>query len=383
MNIMKWFSSIVLLLCIGCVSETKKTGPPLQTVLASENPALKKVLERAEQYEVQILFTQVIREGDSVRLEEESFRLDPDHYFYPASTVKLPTAVLALEKLSRTDSLNLQSRYFIEGDTIESSFEQDIRAIFAISDNEAHNRLIDFLGFDSINQGFRRTGDIRMSQRLGGYPLDPVSRRMIFQQTDSSLVTTRALASSPFRPLELGGLEKGKGYYEDGELVQEPFDFSLKNYFPLSSQHRLMQQLILPELYPMDARYHLGEKHREFLLNALRSTPRKAGLDPETYPDGYGKFFIYGDSRETIPEHISIYNKAGWAYGTLTDNAYIRDDQNDLEFFVSATILVNEDGIFNDDRYEYQETGIPFLATLGRELHQHLIRNKNHGNTRP
>lgn len=381
---MKWFSSILLLLCVACGAESKKTGPPLQSVLASDHPALRKVLDHADQYEVQILFTQVIREGDSIRLKEESFRLDPEQYFYPASTVKLPTAVLALEKLSRTDSLNLQSRYFIEGDTIESSFEEDIRAIFAVSDNEAHNRLIEFLGFDSINQGFtnRSSGPIRMSQRLGGYPLDPVSRRVIFLQTDSSLATTRALASNPFRPLELAAVKKGEGYYEDEELVNEPFDFSLKNYFPLRSQHRLMQQLIFPEHYPEDARYKLDNNQREFLLNALRSTPRQAGYDPATYPDGYGKFFIYGDSEDSIPEHISIYNKAGWAYGTLTDNAYIRDAQNDLEFFLSATILVNEDGIFNDDRYEYQQTGIPFLATLGRELHQHLIRNKNHGSTR-
>ena len=36
---------------------------------------------------------------------------------------------------------------------------------------------------------------------------------------------------------------------------------------------------------------------------------------------------------------------------------------------VTATILVNKDGIFNDDAYEYDEIGIPFLAELGRALY--------------
>lgn len=68
--------------------------------------------------------------------------------------------------------------------------------------------------------------------------------------------------------------------------------------------------------------------------------------------------------------HISVYNKVGYAYGTLTDCAYIRDDNKNIEMIISATILVNKDQIFNDDNYEYEEIGIPFLAELGRELYK-------------
>ena len=65
---------------------------------------------------------------------------------------------------------------------------------------------------------------------------------------------------------------------------------------------------------------------------------------------------------------IRIFNKVGLAYGTLTDVAYIRDKNTGLEFFLTATVLVNENQIFNDDIYEYEELGIPFLAALGREI---------------
>jgi hypothetical protein len=92
------------------------------------------------------------------------------------------------------------------------------------------------------------------------------------------------------------------------------------------------------------------------------------------YPDGYCKFFIYGDSEETIPDTIEIYNKVGFAYGTLTDCAYIRDTEKGVEFMLTATILVNENGIFNDDQYEYEETGLPFLSALGRQVYEYEAR---------
>ena len=73
---------------------------------------------------------------------------------------------------------------------------------------------------------------------------------------------------------------------------------------------------------------------------------------------------------------MKIYNKVGYAYGTLTDCAYIHDIKNNIEFMVTATILVNHDGIFNDNVYEYDQIGIPFLAQLGRELYEQELNRK-------
>jgi len=102
----------------------------------------------------------------------------------------------------------------------------------------------------------------------------------------------------------------------------------------------------------------------------MQNLPRNAGYNPKEYYDGYGKFFLFGDSKETIPDHIKIYNKIGQAYGTVTDCAYIVDSKNNIEFLLSATILVNNDKIFNDGIYEYDTIGFPFLAELGRQLYE-------------
>ena len=45
------------------------------------------------------------------------------------------------------------------------------------------------------------------------------------------------------------------------------------------------------------------------------------------------------------------------------------DEKEGIQFLLSATILVNKNEIFNDDTYEYDTIGIPFLAQLGREIY--------------
>ena len=50
------------------------------------------------------------------------------------------------------------------------------------------------------------------------------------------------------------------------------------------------------------------------------------------YYDSYGKFFLYGDTKGAMTDQVRIYNKVGYAYGTLTDIAYIEDKANRLPF---------------------------------------------------
>ena len=82
---------------------------------------------------------------------------------------------------------------------------------------------------------------------------------------------------------------------------------------------------------------------------------------------------MFGDTQENIPPSIKIYNKVGNAYGTMIDCAYIVDAENKVEFMLSATIIANNNGIFNDNVYEYDTVSLPFLAELGRQLYE---RNK-------
>jgi hypothetical protein len=325
-----------------------------------------------------VRYTRIDRQADSVQFTDFDFQVDDQYYFYPASTVKFPIAVLALEKLNHIDTLSRETRYYVEGDSVENSFAEDVIKIFSISDNNANNRLMEFLGQDAINDGLHEKGitKVRMAHRLGVQSDDVTTIPLVVYLNDSTTAITRPIFNSAPKPLQISGIRKGKGFYKDDSLVRGAFDFSLKNYYPLTSQHEVMKRVQFPEKFKESERFDLSGEQRQFLLEAMYTLPRGHGYDTIAYYDGYCKFFMYGDTKDRIPDHIKIYNKVGFAYGTLTDCAYITDSRNNVEFLLTATILVNKDGIFNDDAYEYEEIGLPFLATLGRALYAYELDRK-------
>ncbi|MGJ8714398.1 MAG: serine hydrolase [Maribacter stanieri] len=374
---MKPFLLFICCVAIASCSQQKQNLNFLEVALSSDNAKIKRVIDSIDNYQVQIKYTQIDRKNDSVIFTDYDFQVNDSMYFYPASTVKFPTAVLALEKLNKIDSLSMQTKYYVEGDTIESTFAKDISEIFAVSDNLANNRLVEFLGFEAINQNLREKGisPVRITHRLGQRSDDLRTKPLIIYINDSTTGITSFILNKTPDELELLEIKKGVGYYENEELVEVPFNFSQKNYYPISSQHNVLKRILFPNNFEETERFHISAEQRNFLLEAMHTVPQKAGYDAITYYDSYCKFFLYGDTKENIPEHLEIYNKVGFAYGTLTDCAYVKDTENNVEFLLTATILVNKDGIFNDDAYEYEEIGIPFLAQLGREIyHQELNR---------
>lgn len=370
---------ILILIAVVLSSCSKQNSTSILTqVLASENPDIRRVMDNVEPYEVQIRYTQIERKNDSVFFTDHDFQVDKEHYFYPASTVKFPIALLALERLNQTDSLDLHTKYYVEGDSIESTIAQDVSQIFAVSDNLANNRMVELLGQDAINKGLKDKGirPVRIAHRLGYHSDDLKTKPLIIYLNDSTTGISKATLNTAPEPLELVGIKKGVGFYEDEALVKEAFDFSLKNYYPIAAQHGVLKRVIFPDMFAPEERFDLSTEQHQFLLKSMKTLPRNAGYDANEYYDGYCKFFLYGDTKEPIPEHIEIYNKVGFAYGTLTDCAYIIDKKNNVDFLLTATILVNKNGIFNDNVYEYDDIGIPFLAALGREIHALEVARK-------
>lgn len=367
----KLFFSIFLLGLLFACGENPKSNNALEFALASTDPDIKRVVDSLDQFEVQIKFTEIKRDHGQVLFEDYEFQVNDSNYFYPASTVKLPIAVLALEKLNQLDSLHRDTRFYVEGDSIETTFAADIIKIFAVSDNRANNRMFEFLGQDAINKALQHKGidSVRISHRLSTDDAYEITTTpLVVYLNDSTTIMLEGTINTTPEPLKMNKIRKGIGYYENDVLISEPFDFALKNRYPINAQHGLMKRLIFPEAFKENERFHISEAQREFILEAMQKLPREAGYDSKEFYDSYVKFLIFGDNQGDIPDTIKIYNKVGYAYGTLTDCAYIHDKKNEVEFILTATILVNNDGIFNDDAYDYDTIGIPFLAALGREI---------------
>jgi len=351
----------------------------LKQALSSTNSKIKRVMDSVAQYELQIRYTKIQRIKDSIVFTDYNYQVNDSNYFYPASTVKILTALLTLEKLNEMDSLDIYTQFYVEGDSLETTFANEISKIFAVSDNEANNRLFEFLGQDRINQNLKNKGiaPVRISHRLSTENAFEVTTvPLVAHLNDTTLTMLQPSTNTPAKPLTLNGIKKGIGYYEENTLTKATFDFSLKNYFPISTQNEVMKRIIFPSQFSKNQQFNLSPDQYKFILKAMSDLPRNIGYDEIDLNDGYGKFFMYGDTKDTIPEYLKIYNKVGNAYGTVTDCAYITDSKNNIEFILTATLLVNKDGIFNDDKYEYEDIGIPFLAQLGREIYNMEVAQK-------
>jgi len=169
----------------------------------------------------------------------------------------------------------------------------------------------------------------------------------------------------------------GDSYLLDGKKINAQMDFSQKNFFNLMDQHRFLQQVMFPELFKKEDKLLLTHNDYNFLYEWMSKLPKDSKYpsypDYKNFPDGFCKFFMFGDRNDYMPSNIRIYNKVGMAYGFLIDNAYIIDTDSGVEFFLSAVIYVNSNDVLNDDDYEYEELGLPFLSALGKKIYEYEI----------
>lgn len=359
-----------------------------------------QTLEEAEKYEVQIIYTQIDRNKRNIpTFKTHTFRLNDDHYYYPASTVKFPAAILTLEKLKR---LNLNKYYRVAFDSaysgqiplyVDSTAENFqptlahfIKKILLVSDNDAFNRLYEFLGREALNDRLHELGYDHSSivHRLERVLTETENRYTnplhLFNATKE--VYAQGLVEGTALPKTLDPILRGKGELIGGVLSERPKDFATKNRLPLGELHNMLLAIMFPKTLPPAQRFDLSKDDYLFLRKYMSQLPRESAYphykQPDYY-DSYVKFLMYGDSKDTIPASIRIFNKVGIAYGYTTDCAYIVDFENNIEFILAATIYTNEDGIFNDNQYEYDEVAFPFMAELGRAIYAHeKMRKRNH-----
>ena len=117
--------------------------------MKSSKSKISIVKKNIKNHNIQIKLSVVDSENN---FKDYSFNVDDEKYFYPASTVKLPMVLLALEKINEYDNISIKTPFKLEDDTLSTTMEEEIYKIFTISDNQANNRLFEFLGQDYFNQ---------------------------------------------------------------------------------------------------------------------------------------------------------------------------------------------------------------------------------------
>ena len=395
---------LILFLSISLMTCSKsKDSSLLESIILSLESDFYSIVSSPEKHRLQILYTQIDRdENNNPSFTTHTFRLRPREYFYPASTTKFPIAVLALEKANQNSKINPYSRLEILTEKPElngvvrdlnsesgyPSIAHYIHTLFIVSDNSANNRLYEFLGRDHINQRLWELGypNARIRHRLSislSEELNRYTNPFVFYGKDQKIYEQPSQVGKVDLDINYDDYLLGEFHYNNGKKNTGPLDFSTKNFMSISEQHKFMKQVMFPESITTKQQLDLSDEDYVLLYKEMSVLPRHSAYpkypDYDSYYDGYCKFFMYGDTKDTIPDHIKIFNKVGLAYGFLLDNAYIIDTDNNVEFILTAVVYHNENETMNDDTYEYDNITIPFLAELGRNVYNfELARDKNY-----
>ncbi|WP_143309736.1 serine hydrolase [Chitinophaga vietnamensis] len=396
--------SCLLVLLLGCRLLTMAqphTDTFLQRLIADHaSPALQHILQYPDSFRYQLIYTQIDRDAaNRPHFRHYYFNVDANSYFNPASTVKLPTAVLALEKLRQlhipgltmytpmlTDS-SWRGQISVHTDTSAKnglpSIAHYIKKVFLISDNDAYNRLYEFSGQEAINERLWNMGykDVRIVRRF--MPLTEEENRhtnaIRFVDHEKLIYRQPPLYSQiPFdysREVLIGNSHLDK----DDKLIPRPMDFTKHNNLPLASLQQILQSVLFPQSVPPSQRFHLQPEDYRFLYRYMSEYPSESKYpkyDTAEYFNSYTKFFMFKAGRQQIPSYIRVFNKTGWSYGFLTDAAYIVDFKHNVEFMLTGTIYVNRDGILNDNKYEYEEDGYPFFKEIGEIIYQYELQRQ-------
>lgn len=368
----------------------------IEELLQSKSEVFKTVLLNPRKYEIQIIYTQINhQENGQPELIQHQYKLNPTQYFYPASLVKLPLSVFALEKCQQSQipsastmitlaSHHCQKETFIDSSAsnYKPSIAHYVKKMMLVSDNDAYSRVYEFMGADDIK---KRLLSLEMKQSEIVHRFDPgcnagdnlIFNPIVFLNEKGDTIYKQAgSASSTYQNYRFITKTKGRAHYNArGKLVRKPKVFTQNNVMPLQEINDFLIGLLYPSVVPEQKRLQLLDEDYKMLLKAMSQYPRESDFpmyDGSKYEDSYKKYLMLGDYHDTIKtDSLRIYNVVGQSYGWLADCAYFVDHKNKIDFFLSAVIYVNSNQVLNDGRYEYKTIGFPFLSHLGRLIYDY------------
>jgi hypothetical protein len=375
-----------------------KTDTLLSNLLRRTNDSLvRAVIDQPDSFRLQIIYTQIDRDKNNrPSFRNYYFNFSNSLYFNPASTVKLPSGLLALEKFNRLNKTGVTKytamqfdssyagqvavKYDSTAETNFPSIAHYIRKAFLVSDNDAYNRMYQFIGQGSFNASLKEKGynQTRITRQFMGFSEDQNRRTNQIRFIDKlgKVIYTQPPAYNDATFDYSHVIKVGRAHMNRNDtLVHEPIDFTRANVVGLEDLRRMLQTVLFPESVPAGQRFHLTPDDYNFLYKYLSQYPSETNYpkyDTSEYFDSYVKFY-FRDGSHQMPKHVRVFNKVGWAYGFMTDVSYVADYKNKVEFMLTATIYANSDGILNDNRYDYKQVGWPFLYRVGQMIYQYEL----------
>jgi len=376
-----------------------RTDAFMENLLQSKPQYFAQILQNRKALKVQIIYTQINRQANNEPVfTPYYFNIDSAEYFYPASTVKMPVALLALQALHElslpglgknstliTDAgYSRQSAVYNDPSTTDGrpTVAQYVKKIFMVSDNDAFNRLYEFMGQQYINEKLHKMGyaDAEILHRLQ-ISMTPDENRhtnaITFYDNAGKLLYRQPMQFNE-KTYSVRHDSVGTGYYSSEGLIHHAMDFSAKNRISLQDLTDVLRSVLFPQSVSQRQRFNFTDDDYRFVKQYMSQLPTESDYPPYSadtaaYWPAYDKFLFYGAEKGPLLPNLRIFNKIGDAYGFLTDVACIVDFDRKIEFMLSARIYCNADGILNDDAYDYETVGMPFMKQLGKLIYEYEL----------
>ena len=373
-----------------------QTSPFLDSLLKADLPQHATVLANPNKYKLQVIYSRIDRnEKNEPAFKDFKFNVNKN-YFYPASTVKLPIALMALIKLeelnipglNRATAMITDSAFFcqkkVNADTTSPSryptLENYIKKMFLVSDNYSCARVYEFVGFDYAHKTLNELGykNIRLFNRLDGQcPGDTakITPPIYFLNEVGDTIYKQGLTFGTEKLKHpIANSKVGKSYVgPNGKRIYGPKDFSSHNYFTANDLHDLMKRIVFNDFFSEKNKLPISMDNRQFMLKQLGMYPKESlfpKYDKKIFYDSFKKYFLYASALANIKQDsIRVFNIVGRAYGFLIDCAYIIDQKNKLEYLLTSTIYVNEKNVIGNGKYQYDQIGLTFLRDLSWSLY--------------
>ncbi len=375
-------ASLFTVLCLTTIPVFGQNKDFDWKTIFQELPApMQKYVTNTSTYKTQIIYTQIDRDTNNVPSFHTYTYGDLSTPFYPASVVKLPTAMLALEKLNELQQSTtsyikykpLPCANYTNNTSIYHKIQenQDAEEIAMLYNVPVHKVKIMSPKYAKLEENRLENIEDIMSKMLiysnnVAYckMYDFVGQKKLIQRLQdkkyNTIVKHRFASCSPEENKSTSGFwlldDNFNTLYEQESLYNDSIVPEGKNKVPLPDLHRMVQTIVFPESFADSTKFNLTPANYDLLRTylAMRPSDHTTFRDSEyaNVPDNMTNYFVVGVNNTIPASKVKIYNIVGRAYNYLIDCAYIIDWENNTEFMLSAVVYAGE--------------AMPYMEKLGR-----------------
>lgn len=380
---------LVIIVCFNLVAKSQFTDSIQSIINRDTSFVIKEVFSHPAFYRLKIILSEISTDSNGFKHQTTwSFRDTVKEYFYPASLAKIPLTLSAFQFINEKKVFSSDlSDFLIDSSSYikERTLSDDFLLMLSASDNNAFNRIYNMVGCKYININLMKKGYLntyvihRFEQGSAQYHQTALPVRVVSSQTCKILYSHPIDSIYSIIRHDIKDSLIGIGYYQKDSLIPHPKSFRYHNYVDIRDVHDMMISLKYPFLSNHRA-FNLTDSQRTTIMRDLSTSPLHPNTveysDTSVFHPNFLRFTLFGRDKKLDYPDIQYFNKSAMAYGFLADCSYLNDPKNGAEFFLSIYMYVNKDEILNDDKYDYDTIGVPFMKRLGELIYQGMKKKQ-------